>query len=173
MERYRMSKKAVIFFAVWTSFWCSVFNYVYVMIPALKGHPWIMFVCLAVFFGMGSTVKDVPHLMASAVCGPIWGQLDLLLMTFGIFGSALAGFGPILVGTTITMIIHIAYLCNTPLRDVPIIFAGVALTFACGIGFLDMENILGLILSMLFGIVLCGVCAWGQAYGMKKYPQTS
>ena len=71
------------------------------------------------------------------------------------------------------MIIHIAYLCNTPLRDVPIIFAGVALTFACGIGFLDMENILGLILSMLFGLVLCGVCAWGQAYGMKKYPQTS
>ena len=65
---------------------------------------------------------------------------------------------------------HIAFLDKTPFRDVPIIFAGVALTFGCGIGFLDYANILGLMLSMLFGLILCGVCAWGQAFGMKKYP---
>lgn len=165
-----MSKKATIFFALWTSFWCAVFNFIYLMIPALKGHPWIMFICLAVFFGMGSTVKDVPHLMASAICGPIWAQLDLFLMTLGVFGSALAGFAPILVGTAITMVIHIYYLAKTPFRDVPIIFAGVALTFACGIGFMDFANILGLILSMLFGLILCGVCAWGMAFGMEKFP---
>lgn len=165
-----MSKKAVVFFALWTSFWCSVFNYVYTLIPAFKGHPWIMFVCLAVFFGMGSTVRDVPHLMASAICGPIWGQVDLLLMTFGVFGTFLGGFFPILVGTAITMVLHIAFLDKTPFRDVPIIFAGVALTFGLGIGFLDYANILGLILSMLFGLILCGVCAWGQAFGMEKFP---
>lgn len=165
-----MSKKAALFFAVWTSFWCSVFNYIYMQIPAFKGHPWIMFVCLAVFFGMGSTLNDVPHLMASAICGPLWGQLDLYLMTLGVFGSALCGFMPILVGTAITMVVHISYLYKTPVRDVPIIFAGVALTFACGIGLLDFENIIGLILSMLFGLILCGVCAWGQAFGMNKFP---
>ncbi|MCI8576545.1 MAG: DUF1097 domain-containing protein [Lachnospiraceae bacterium] len=165
-----MSKKAAVFFAVWTSFWCSVFNYVYMMIPALKGHPWIMFICLAVFFGMGSTVKDVPVLMASAMCGVFWGQVDLFLMTLGAFGMLWGGFFPIFVGTVITMILHINYLCNTPVRAVPIIFAGVALTFACQIGFLDVENILGLALSMLFGLVLCGVCAWGQALGINKYP---
>lgn len=165
-----MSKKAILFFALWTSFWCSVFNYIYVLIPPLGGHPWIMFVCLAVFFGMGCTLKDVPHLMASAICGTIWGQFDLFLMTLGIFGSIFAGFGPIFVGTTITMIVHIAFLDKTPVRDVPIIFAGVALTFACGIGFLDTANIIGLILSMLFGLILCGVCAWGQAFGITKFP---
>ena len=165
-----MSKKAAVFFALWTSFWCSVFNYVYMMIPAMKGHPWIMFICLAVFFGMGSTVKGVPVLMVSAMCGVFWGQVDLFLMTLGAFGAILGGFFPILVGTAITMILHISYLYNTPARAVPIIFAGVALTFACQIGFLDWANVLGLALSMLFGLILCGVCAWGQAFGMKKYP---
>lgn len=165
-----MSKKAAVFFAIWTSFWCSVFNYVYMMIPALKGHPWIMFICLAVFFGMGSTVKDVPVLMASAMCGVFWGQVDLFLMTLGAFGMVFGGFFPILVGTAITMVLHISYLCNTLVRAVPIIFAGVALTFACQIGFLDWGNVLGLALSMLIGLVLCGVCAWGQAFGMSKYP---
>ena len=125
-----MSKKAAVFFAVWTSFWCSVFNYVYMMIPALKGHPWIMFICLAVFFGMGSTVKDVPVLMASAMCGVFWGQVDLFLMTLGAFGMLWGGFFPIFVGTVITMILHINYLCNTPVRAVPIIFAGVCLGYA-------------------------------------------
>lgn len=167
-----MSKKATIFFALWTSFWCSVFNYVYMLIPVFKGHPWIMFICLAVFFGMGSTYRDLPHLMASALCGPLWGQVDLFLMTLGVFGTALGGFFPILAGTAITMFLHISVLGKTPVRDVPFIFAGVALTFACGIGFLDYSNILGLILSMFFGLILCGICTWGQEYGMKKYPLT-
>ena len=102
-----MSLKATVFFSVWVSFWCALFNFIYIQIPALQGHPWIMFICLAIFFGMGSTLKDVPHLMASAVCGPIWGQVDLFLMTLGVFGSVLGGFFPIFVGTAITMIIHI------------------------------------------------------------------
>lgn len=165
-----MSLKATVFFSIWVSFWCALFNFIYVQIPALQGHPWIMFICLAVFFGMGSTLKDVPHLMASALCGPIWGQVDLFLMTLGVFGSALAGFFPILVGTAITMIIHIFFLAKTPFRDVPIIFAGVALTFACGVGFLDPASIIGLVLSMLFGLVLCGVCAWGQEFALGKFP---
>lgn len=165
-----MSLKATVFFAIWTSFWCSVFNFVYVQIPFLGGHSWIMFVCLAVFFGMGSTTKDVGHLMCSALCGPLWGQFDLFLMTFGAVGMALAGFVPILVGTTITMILHIYFLAKTPVRDVPIIFAGVALTFALGIGLGDITNMLGLMSSMLFGLVLCGICAYGMAMGLQKFP---
>lgn len=164
-----MNLKATVFFAIWTSFWCSVFNWIYVMIPALQGHPWIMFICLAVFFGLNSTKKDVGHLMASATCGVFWGQFDLFLMTFGAFGTAAAGFGPILVGTAITMILHIFFLEKTPVRDVPIIFAGVALTFACGVGFLDWTNILGLFLSMMMGLVLCGVCAIGMEIGISKF----
>ncbi|MBQ9156627.1 MAG: DUF1097 domain-containing protein [Eubacterium sp.] len=164
-----MNLKATVFFAVWTSFWCSVFNWIYVMIPVLGGHPWIMFVCLAVFFALNSGVKDVGHLMCSATCGVFWGQFDLFLMTLGAIMGAAAGFIPILVGTTITMILHIFFLEKTPVRDVPIIFAGVALTFATGTGFLDWPNIIGLWLSMLFGLVLCGVCAWGMNFGIQKF----
>ena len=164
-----MNLKATVFFSIWTSFWCSVFNWIYVMIPALGGHPWILFVCLAVFFALNSQVKDVGHLMASATCGVFWGQFDLFLMTLGAVMGAGAGFIPILVGTAITMILHIFFLANTPVRDVPIIFAGVALTFACGLGFLDWTGILGLFLSMMFGLVLCGVCAWDQGFAIKKY----
>lgn len=165
-----MSLKATVFFSLWTSFWCAAFNFIYIQIPILGGHPWIMFICLAIFFGMGSTLKDVPHLMASAVCGPIWGQVDLFLMTLGAFGTMLGGGLPILVGTAITMIIHIFFLAKTPLRDVPIIFGGVALTFACGVGYLDGKSIAGLMLSMLFGLVLCGVCAWGQEFALGRFP---
>ncbi|MBE6007293.1 MAG: DUF1097 domain-containing protein [Sarcina sp.] len=165
-----MSLKATIFFSVWTSFFCSVFNGVYVMIPVLGGHPWIMFCCLAVFFALNSTVKDVPKMMVSATCGVFWGQIDLLLMTFGAFGSFWFGFFPILVGTTITMIIHIFYLGATPAGVVPFIFSGVALTFATGTGLMDWPSIIGLWLSMMFGLVLCGVCAYGQGIGMQKWP---
>lgn len=165
-----MSLKATVFFAIWTSFFCSVFNWLYLLCPMLQGHPWIMFICLAVFFGMNLTHKDVPHLLASAACGVFWGQVDLWLMTFGVFGSALFGFMPILVGTAITMVLHIFFFAKTPVRDVPIIFACVALTFATKVGLLDGPGILGLFLSVLVGLVLCGICAVGQQIGMKKFP---
>ena len=164
-----MNLKATVFFSIWTSFWCSVFNWIYVMIPALGGHPWIMFICLAVFFALNLGVKDVGHLMCSATCGVFWGQIDLLLMVPGGIMLAGAGFLPILIGTAITMILHIFFLEKTPVRDVPIIFAGVALTFGCGIGFLDWTGILGLWLSMMFGLVLCGVCSFGMNLGIKKF----
>ena len=50
------------------------------------------------------------------------------------------------------------------------IFAGVALTFATGTGFLAWPDILGLWLSMLFGLVLCGICAYGMGMGIEKFP---
>lgn len=166
-----MSLKATIFFSLWTSFFCALFNGIYMLIPVLGGHPWIMFVCLAVFFALNSTPKDVPNMMVSATCGVFWGQFDLFLMVvMGGLGGLFFGFIPILVGTAITMILHIFYLAKTPASVVPFIFAGVALTFATGTGFLAWPDILGLWLSMLFGLILCGVCAYGMGMGIQKFP---
>lgn len=165
-----MSLKATIFFSLWTSLFCSIFNAVYVMIPALGGHPWIMFVCLAVFFALNFQYKEVPMCMISATCGVIWGQVDLILMTFGVFGSALFGFFPILVGTAIAMIVHIYFLGKTPAGIVPFIFAAVALTFATGTGLFAFADILGLWLSMMFGLLLCGTCGYGQKIALEKFP---
>ena len=165
-----MSLKATIFFSVWTSLFCSIFNAIYMMLPVMGGHPWIMFICLAVFFGMNSQPKDAIPQALSATCGVFWGQFDLFLMTFGVFGSAGFGFLPILVGTTITMILHIYFFGKLPIGVMPFIFAAVALTFATGTGLMDWAGMLGLWLSILFGLCLCAICAYGMQIGLTKWP---
>lgn len=163
-----MSRKAVIFFSIWTSFWSALFNALYGFFPVLGGIPWVMFVCLAVFFGMGLGPKDAPSLALSGLCGCAWGQVDFLLITLfcGICGLSdlIGGFLAVILGTFVTMVLHIHFLEKTPLRHVPIIFAGVALTFSQG-----GSNTLGLVLSMMVGITLAGICGWGMQFAIKKF----
>ena len=161
-----MNTKAVIAFSIWTSAWSAVFYHFYNMLPF--GIGWIMFVCLGIFFGMGLTPKHTPSLLLCAYAGMAWGQFDFLLIwIFGLLGMASEAsmFLSIVVGTTITMILHLGPLKNTPLRYMPIIFAGVCLTFSQGGG-----NILGLAVTFAFGMALCAVCFAGQAMFVKKWP---
>ena len=58
-----MSHKTVICFAIWTSFWSALFNHFYTVYFGSFGVPWIMFVCMAIFFGMGGTPKQVPGMI--------------------------------------------------------------------------------------------------------------
>ena len=118
-----MSHKTVICFAIWTSFWSALFNHFYTVYFGSFGVPWIMFVCMAIFFGMNGTPKQVPGMILSAFCGLAWGQFDFILINF--FGSTchmsaeMASFMAILVGTAITWI-HAIYLC----RCLPDILSG-------------------------------------------------
>ena len=128
-----MSRKAIFAFSVWTSVWSAVFYYVYSLLPF--GVGWMMFVCLGVFFGMGLTARDTPALLLSSYAGIAWGQFDFLLIRlFSALGCGgdLASFLAIVLGTTVTMCLHLGPLCRTPLRHMPIIFAGVCLTFSQG-----------------------------------------
>ncbi len=88
-----------------------------------------------------------------------------LLMKTGI-GSAASNFIAITLGTTITMAIHLGPLSRTPLRHMPIIFAGVCLTFSQG-----GKNLLGVAVTFAFGMALCAVCFTGQMIFIKKFPQ--
>ena len=123
-----MSHKTVICFAIWTSFWSALFNHFYTVYFGSFGVPWIMFVCMAIFFGMNGTPKQVPGMILSAFCGLAWGQFDFILINF--FGGTchmsaeMASFMAILVGTAITMYIHIKLLGATPFGFMPFIFAG-------------------------------------------------
>lgn len=163
-----MSRKAVIVFSLWTACWSALFNALYGYIPILGTTPWVMFICLAVFFGMGLGPKDTPSLALSGLCGCAWGQVDFLLITLfcGVLGFSdlIGGFLAVVLGTFLTMVIHIHFLEKTPLRHVPIIFAGVALTFSQG-----GQNIIGLALSILVGITLCAICGLGMQLAMKKF----
>lgn len=161
-----MSKTAILVFSLWTSFLAALFNFFHGLTPF--GCNWVMFVCLAVFFGMGMMPKDVPSALLSAWVGMVWGQVDFLLVDlFGRTGISieLAMFLAIVVGTTITMFIHIHWLKNTPVRHMPFIFAGVCLTFSQGGG-----NVIGLGATFVMGLVLAGLCVMGQTFAMKKWP---
>ena len=161
-----MSKQAIFGFSVWTSVFSAIFFYVYGLLPF--GIGWVMFVCLGIFFGMGLNAKDTPSLLLSSYCGIAWGLFDFFLIwLFGRMGMGddLSTFVAIVVGTTITMCIHLGPLGKTPVRHMPIIFAGVCLTFSQNGG-----NILGLGVTFAFGIALCAICFAGQSMFMKRFP---
>ena len=150
-RRFFMSHKTVICFAIWTSFWSALFNHFY-----------------TVYFGMGGAPKQVPGMILSAFCGLAWGQFDFILINF--FGSTchmsaeMASFVAILVGTAITMYIHIKLLGATPLGFMPFIFAGVCLTFSQG-----GSNVAGLAFTLFVGIILAMICGLGLTYCTKKF----
>ena len=163
-----MSTKTIIVFSLWTSFWSAVFYHFYNMFFDF-GIPWIMFICLGIYFAMGLKPRQSPGLLLSAYCGLLWGQVDfLLIFLFGTvmgMSTAAASFAAIILGTAVSMYIHLKPLSKTPLRHMPIIFAGVCLTFSQG-----GKNVPGLFVTFFCGILLAAICSAGQLYLMKKFP---
>ena len=160
-----MSHKTVILFSLWTSVWCAIVNWAYVTFFGHFGVNLIMFICMAIFFGMGCTKKDVPACIGSAMCGLVWGQVDFLLIKLvGMIGiNDQTGFIAIVVGTALAMYVHIQILGKTPLGIMPFIFAGVCLTFSQGGG-----NVAGLAFTLIVGILLAAICGIGMTFGVKE-----
>lgn len=163
-----MNHKTVICFAIWTSFWSALFNHVYSTYFGSFNVPWIMFICMAIFFSMNGTAKQVPGMVLSAFCGLAWGQFDFILISFFNqtchMSAAMATFMSIFVGTAITMYIHIKILGNTMLGFMPFIFAGVCLTFSQEGG-----NVAGLAFTLFVGILLAAICGAGLNFFSKKF----
>ncbi|WP_194611113.1 DUF1097 domain-containing protein [Clostridium vitabionis] len=161
-----MSSKAILWFSVWTSFFSALLYIIYNFLPF--GIGWIMFVCLAIYFGMGLEPKETPGLLLSSWCGILWALVDFwiisLLMKAGL-GAVAATFLSVVAGTTVTMCIHLGPLSGTPLKYMPAIFGGVCLTFSQNGG-----NLPALAATFFFGYLLCAICGWGMNYFMKKYP---
>ena len=156
-----MSRNAVFLFSVWTSLLSAVFYFLYGF--TAFGVPWVMFVCLAIFFGMGGHVRDVPAMCLSALAGCVWGKVDFL-QSLGL-GLAAASFVSITLGTAVTMVLHIHVLARTPFRHMPFIFAGVCLTFSQNNG-----NTVGLAATLVIGIVLAALCSMGMEFAVKRFP---
>ena len=172
-----MSKKTVILWSIWVALLSSIFNYIYSLLSLNQilahgnGAPWVLFVSMAVFFAIGFGSKDIVKTACSMTMGVLWAQVDFYLMLIPGF-SAFGGFLAILVGTAITMIIHIHYIPSWPVSVMPFIFAGVCLSFGCagpvyaGAG----QTILGLWVTFMIACVCLWLCAKGQEILMKKYP---
>ena len=147
-------------YSLWVSFVCAVFFFLYGYTGLTIG--WMSFVILAVYFGMGSKVKDAPAIFCNIIVGLIWGQLDYvfisLMNTIGL-SEAAGMFIGITVMTTITMGLHLSVLGKTVLNKLPFIFASVALTFSQG-----GKNEAGLVFTLISGLLLALVCGLGESY---------
>lgn len=160
-------KKAIWLFSLYVSFLCAVFFFIYGFTGLTIG--WMSFVMLAVYFGMGSKVKDFPSVFCSTIAGLIWGQLNyafLALMNLTGLPAATVMFIGITVVTTITMGLHIAVLGNTVLGKLPFVFACVALTFSQG-----GKNETGLAFTLIAGIILALLCSLGENYIFSHFAQ--
>lgn len=160
-------KKALCLFSLWVSFISAVFFFLYGYTGLTIG--WMSFVMLAVYFGMGSKIKDVPSIFCSIIVGLIWGQLDFvfdnLLISIEVPPAA-AMFIAITVMTTLTMVLHLAVLENTLFNKLPFIFACVALTFSQG-----GKNEAGLTFTLIAGLLLALVCSLGESYIFTCFTQ--
>lgn len=164
-----MSQKTVILFSLWTSVWAAVFNYIYTAFFSSFGIPWVMFVCMAVFFGMDLEPKQFYCCILSAFCGMAWGQFDFMLTGFfnGLgLHPQMAEFLAIVFGTAAAMYVHLKPLANTPLGLMPFLFVGVCLTFSQG-----GKNVIGLGATFVMGILLAALCSMGLRYCLKRFPQ--
>jgi len=160
-------KKAVWLYSLWVSFICAVFFFFYSYTGLTIG--WMSFIILAVYFGMGSKLKDVPAIFCSITAGLIWGQLDYLFI--GLMNSlglppAAGMFLGITVITTITMGLHLTVLGNTLFNRLPFIFACVALTFSQG-----GRNEAGLGFTLIAGLILASVCGLGENFIFGYFKQ--
>lgn len=163
-----MSQKTVILFSLWTSVWAAVFYHLYMTFLSSFGIPWVMFVCMAIFFGMDLAPRQFYCAILSAFCGMAWGQVDfLLILGFCNAGlpSDLASFLSIVLGTALAMYVHLKLLSQTPIGMMPFIFAGVCLTFSQ-----NGKNVIGLGGTFVIGILLSALCCAGLRFCMKRFP---
>lgn len=153
-------KKAFWLYSLWVSIICAIFFFFYGYTGLTIG--WVSFVILAVFFGMGSKVKDVPAILCSILAGLVWGQLNfafISLMNMIGLSPAAGMFIGITIMTAVTMGLHLTVLGNTLFNRLPFIFACVALTFSQG-----GKNETGLAFTLIAGVLLAFVCSLGEAY---------
>lgn len=163
-----MSQKTVIIFSLWTSVLSAIFYHFYSVFCSGFNVPWVMFVCMAIFFGMGMKPKQTPAAILCAFCGMAWGQIDFLLIgAFTGIGLSMyaASFLSIVIGTVAAMYLHLKPLANTPFGHMPYIFAGVCLTFSQG-----GKNVIGLGSTFVIGIVLAALCTLCLNFCLKKFP---
>lgn len=152
-------------YSLWVSLLSAVFFFLYGYTGLTIG--WMSFIILAVFFGMGSTFKDVPSCLCCIIAGLIWGQLDYAFISFeASFGvpAAAAMFIGITFMTTITMGLHLTVLRKTPFNKLPFIFAAVALTFSQ-----NGENEVALVSTLVAGLLLAAACSLGERFIFARF----
>lgn len=131
-----MDKKYLWRWTIWIGLASGLFAFSYSYLPVAKLNIMFMaFIALPIFFGVGAPVKLFPNFFFSALSGVVWGLFYLFLIT----KMVVAGFSPpvallavVSVCTFLCVGLHMIVLGNTWFGTVPMIFGGLASTFADG-----------------------------------------
>lgn len=153
-----MEKKFLLFWSLWIGLISGVFCFVYANFPIIKFNIIFMaFVSVPLFLSVDAPRNLFPHYFFSAISGVIWGLIYLYCIKVMInrgFSLGMTLFVVVGVCTAVCCIVHMVILGNTWFNKVPMIFGGLACTFADG-GQHALSTSLtligGLILSLLIG----------------------
>lgn len=163
-----MSKKAMVLFSVWTSFWVMVFFTVYNFTP-IQPLGWVMFVVLTLYLVTGYKPQQVLGAAACLACGLLWGQLYLLAIGWmaglGIDYNVAFAIG-VLVVTIASIVVHMVLLGDTFLGTTPYIFAGVFLTFSPA-----GADLPGTCITLACGLALAVLSVLGMNWLIKRFPE--
>ncbi len=159
-----MTKRGWINWAIWIGVVGGIYCFIYASIPALagKGLMWMTFVAMPIYFNVGAKPEDYVTYVASMLAGVVWGMI--YLWTIGCFAEAgvpdnlPTGLG-VAVVTIALCIVH--FLLPTPmlLKNVPMMFGAVSMTFSQG-----GANLPYVIITMFGGITRGLVSAYGARF---------
>jgi len=139
------------------SFWIGLVSGIYCLVYASttiidKNIIWMAFVALPIYFGSGAKIEEFPHFFSSILSGVVWGLIMLNFIGF-LTGNGLSGpvsmFFVVTICTFICVFLHMVILAKTWLNQVPMIFGGLAMTFATG-----GTNLIYVIITMTSGLLM-------------------
>jgi hypothetical protein len=155
-----LSKKDLFIFSAWIGIWAGIYCIIYAVLPwPASGLIWMTFAVLPIYFLDGAKPNEFVNYICSMVAGVAWAWLYLYcigrLVTAGLSAGLATG---VVVGilTIVVCAVHLAILNKTWLNKVPIIFAGLAMTFSQG-----GKNYSTIILTCAAGLFLALVCGLG------------
>lgn len=161
--------RSVLIYSLYISFMCAVFFHIYAYTGFTLG--WMNFVILALFFGTGSKLKDIPAIFLNILAGLTWGQLNFIFLDMfrGIgVPEQLSIFLNVIIVTTIAMFVHLRVLGNTILNRIPFIFICIALTSSQG-----GNNEIELIITIIAALLLAIACGLGECLLLSRSTQQS
>lgn len=113
---------------------------------------WPIFIGLGVTFASGAELKKTPNYLCCMICGVIWAllylQMDGLLRNAGLNIGVVTGVCTLVI-TFVVCAVHMIPLAKTWLNVVPLVFAGLTVTFSQG-----GQNLTGVILGLACGILV-------------------
>lgn len=113
---------------------------------------WPIFIGLGVTFASGAELKKTPNYLCCMVCGVVWAllylQMDGFLRNLGLNVGVVTGICTLVI-TFVVCAVHMIPLAKTWLNVVPLVFAGLTVTFSQG-----GQNLAGVILGLACGILI-------------------